>query len=64
MNALRDCRIELIGRVEATALIMKFEPLQTMGSATLFFGLRARDDGLLGACGFGRGISAFGACAG
>jgi hypothetical protein len=60
---LRSCRVELIGRVEAVALILKFEPLGHMGQARLFFGLRAPDDRLLGACGFGRGINRFGACA-
>jgi hypothetical protein len=63
MTALRSCRVELIGRVEAMALIMKFEPLRTLGQARLFFELRAPDSRLIGACGFGWGINRFDACA-
>lgn len=40
MSPLRACRVELIGRVEAIALAMKFERLGTAVDASVFFEVR------------------------
>jgi hypothetical protein len=63
MTALRDCRIELIGRVEAMCFIVPNEKLGTMGNSVLFFGLRAPSDRLLSVVGFGHGAHAAGTAA-
>jgi hypothetical protein len=49
---LKACTVEPIGPREATDLIMRFEPLRSMGRCSVFFGLRAPDGRLLGAVGF------------
>jgi hypothetical protein len=58
---LRACRVELIGRVEAVSVIVRYEHLGTVGNATLFFGLRTPGDRLIGVVGFGNGAHAAGA---
>jgi hypothetical protein len=63
MSALRDCRVELIGRVTALCLIVPNERLGTMGNSTLFFGLRAPSDRLLSVVGFGHGAHGAGTTA-
>jgi hypothetical protein len=47
--------VELVGRREAVAVIVRYEHLGTMGNATLFFGLRSPAGILLSLVGFGNG---------
>jgi hypothetical protein len=58
---LRACTVELIGRREARALIRRHELLDTVGNASLFFGLRGPDDRLLSIVGFAHGPHSAGA---
>jgi hypothetical protein len=51
---LRACTVELVGRREAVAVIVRYEHLGTMGNATLFFGLRSPAGILLSLVGFGK----------
>jgi hypothetical protein len=55
---LRACRVELIGRVEAVSVIVRYEKLGTVGNATIFFGLRTPGDRFIGVVGFGHGAHA------
>jgi hypothetical protein len=57
---LRACRVELVGRVEAVAMIIPNEKLGTMGRSRIFFGLREPSGRLLSIIGFGPGPNAAG----
>jgi hypothetical protein len=57
---LRACKVELVGRREAVAVIVRHEHLGTMGNSSLFFGLRSPSDRLLSLVGFGNGAHAAG----
>jgi hypothetical protein len=58
---LRSCTVAPITRAEAAALILKREPLGTLGNARIFFGLRTPAGRLIGAVGFGHGPHSAGA---
>jgi hypothetical protein len=54
---LRACRVELVSRREARALILRHELLGTCGNAVLWFGLRDPAGRLLSLVGFGHGAN-------
>jgi hypothetical protein len=58
---LRACRVELIGRVEASSIIIEHEHLGTLGNSELFFGCARRMTACSGVIGFGNGAHAAGA---
>jgi hypothetical protein len=57
---LRACKVELVNRIEARALIRRKEFLQTCGNAALWFGLRDGGGKLWSLVGFGHGAHASG----
>jgi hypothetical protein len=59
---LQACTVELLGKREARAFILRHEHLGTTGNARLWFGLRDRRGRLLSVVGFGHGPHAAAGC--